>query len=138
MNQIGVYNDYQMNVEASAAFLLEAKEYSVLVNPTMPEKKTTGEEKNFQEYLCNASGVHIEEMTWGRVIQKGKSSATEGAQVSREDNRNTPRFGMDALLCAFVETPTAVELFEKARSMDWRNVEERTFAKGGKVFDFTV
>ena len=41
-------------------------------------------------------------------------------------------------MCAFVEKPTAVELFEKDRTMDRRNVAERMFAVGGKVMDFTV
>ena len=138
MEKLGVYNDFHKSIEASAAFLRDTKENNIFVNPMVREKAETEEEKSFREYLSNASGIHIEEMTWGRVIPKGKISATEAAQVSREDDRNTPHFGMDALLCAFVETPTAVELFQKARNMDWRNVEERTFATGGKIFDFTV
>ena len=47
-------------------------------------------------------------------------------------------FGNETFLCAFVEAPSAVELFEKERNLDRRNVEQRTFSTGGKVFDFTV
>lgn len=116
MEKLGVYSDFHKNIESSAAFLRNTKENNVLVNPAVGEKEATGEEKNFQEYLKNAYGMHLQDLTWGRVIQKGEN----------------------ALMCAFAEIPTAVELFQKARNMDWRNVEERTFAAGGKIFDFTV
>ena len=138
MNQLGVYSDYQKNMEASAFLLHDTKEYNVLVNPATAERKTAGDETNTQEYLYNAHGIHIQELAWGRVIQKEKVSSMNQMPVSEQDGRNTARIGADALMCAFAEIPTAMELFQKARNMDWRNVEERTFAVENRIFDFTV
>lgn len=122
MEKLGVYSDFHKHIEASAAFLRDTKENNVLVNPIMREKEAAEDEKNFREYLYNASGIHMKDLAWGRVIQKG----------------NTDASGNKPLMCAFAELPTALELFKKARNMDRRNVEERTFVTGGKVVDFTV
>lgn len=138
MNQLGVNSDYQKNVEASALLLRDTKEYNVLVNPSTPEKKAAGEDKKAQEYLYNARGIHMQELAWGRVVQKGKSTSMNDTPFSGQDGRSADKIGTDALMCAFAEIPTAVELFQKARNMDWRNVEERTFSMGSRIFDFTV
>ena len=138
MEKLGVYSDFHKNIEASAAFLRDTKENNILVNPAVREKEASGEEKNFQEYLKSAYGMHLQDLTWGRVIQKGQLSETDKVQGTKQDESNTERIGADVLMYAFAEIPTAVELFQKARNMDWRNVEERTFAAGGKIFDFTV
>lgn len=138
MEILGVYSGFHKNIEASAAFLHDMKESNVLITPMMREKKATEEEKSFQECLYEVSGMSIKDLTWGRVVQKGQIPGADEVPGTDLDGRNDARMGADVLLCAFAELPTAVELFQKARNMDWRNVEERTFATGGKIFDFTV
>ena len=138
MERLGVYSDFHKNIESSAAFLRNTKENTVLVNSIMHEKEAGGEEKNFQEYLKNAYGMQLQDLAWGRVIQKGQMTEPDKVQGVKQDDKNEVHMGGDVLLCAFAEVPTAVELFQKVRNMDWRNVEERTFAAGGKIFDFTV
>lgn len=138
MDRLGCYSGYQKNVESSALLLHDMKEYNVLVNPSTSEKKMAGEDKKAQEYLYHAYGIHMQELAWGRVIQKEKVSLTSEMPVSGQDGRNAASIGADALMCAFAEIPTAIELFQKARNMDWRNVEERTFAMGSRIVDFTV
>lgn len=122
MDKLGVYSDFHKNVEPSAFFMCNTKAYSMLVNPSAKEKKEAGADKNAQENLSNVHGRHMKDLAWGRVLQKG----------------NTDASGNKPLMCAFAELPTALELFKKARNMDRRNVEERTFVTGGKVVDFTV
>ena len=122
MNAVGTYIDYQKNAENLTFLCFNIKDYDVAINPIVSETKAVLEDKKVQDNLQNAAGMDIQEVSWGRVIQK----------------RNTSSNGSNAFVCAFIEKPTAVELFEKARNMDWRNTQERTFAKGGKIFDYTV
>ncbi len=138
MERLGVYSDFHKNIEASAAFLRDAKESNVLVNPMMREKEVAEEEKNFREYLNSAYGMQLQDLAWGRVVQKGQNSEADEEPGAKRYGKSAVRIGEDVLMCAFAEIPTAIELFQKARNMDWRNVEERTFATGGKIFDFTV
>ena len=138
MERLGVYSDFHKNIESSAAFLRNTKENTVLVNSIMHEKEAGGEEKNFQEYLKNAYGMQLQDLAWGRVVQKGQNSEADEEPGAKRYGKSAARIGEDVLMCAFAEIPTAVELFQKARNMDWRNVEERTFVAGGKIFDFTV
>lgn len=122
MNAVGTYNDYQKNAENLTFLCFNIKDYDVAANSVVSETKAVLEDKKVQNNLQNAAGMDIQEVSWGRVIRKGNISSNDS----------------NAFVCAFVEKPTAMELFEKARNMDWRNTQERTFAKGGKVFDYTV
>lgn len=142
MDKLAFGSDFHKNIETSALFLRDMKECNVLVNPSAPEKKAAMEDKKAQEQLYNAKGICMQELAWGRVIQKGKVSSEQEMMISRMDgkkmDRNVAPNTGNTLMCAFAEIPTAVELFQKARNMDWRNVEERTFATSSRIVDFTV
>ena len=122
MNAVGTYNDYQKNAENMAFLWFDIKNNDVVVNPLVAEIKAVKEDTNAQDIFQHVGNTDMQEVSWGRVTQKG----------------NVSSMSSKPFMCAFVEKPTAVELFEKDRTMDRRNVEERTFAAGGKVIDFTV
>jgi len=138
MNQVGAYGVCRNNMEILRYPLRNMEKEQIFVNPTVKENSVIEGEKNFKEYLGNALGVYAEDVSWGRVIQKEGISRSCDATKSGETGCNRKSNGTNEFMCAFVETPTVLELFEKDRNMDRRNVEERTFAMGGKVLDFTV
>lgn len=72
------------------------------------------------------------------AAQDAKKDTADEVAVSKQEGKEPVWIGADTIKSAFIEAPTAVELFQKARNMDWRNVEERTFQTSGKYFDFTV
>ena len=122
MIQLGAYGDYQKNAENLPFLCFNIKDYDIVANPLVSEIKAVTEDESIQDNSHSAYGLNLQEVSWGRVIRKGDASSK----------------GRNTFISAFIEKPTAVELFEKARNMDWRNTQERTFAVGGKVFDFTV
>ena len=133
MNRVGAYGDYRRNMDVLQNPSNCIQEENVSVNLLATNETESVEGRNVKATFNNAPRKYVENANWGRVIQKTKESSN-----LREDNQSIERSGTKKFMCAFIETPTSVELFEKARNMDRRNVEERTFAAGGKVFDFTV
>ena len=122
MNAVGAYNNYQKNAENMEFVFFNIKEYGVKANAMAAETNAVTEGKKIQDNFQNIEGIDTREVSWGRVMQKENDAKKANAPF----------------VCAFVEKPTAVELFEKDRTMDKRNVEERAFSTGGKLFDFTV
>ena len=122
MNLIGAYNDYQKNAERMAFFSFNVSNNDEMVKPLVSEAKEVKENKSKQDIFQSAEGLDMQEVSWGRVTQK----------------ENTSSMSSQPFMCAYVEKPTAVELFEKDRAMDRRSVEERSFTGSGKVIDFTV
>lgn len=122
MNLVGAYQDYQKNAERMEFLCFNIKSNDVVANPLASETKAVKEDKNVQNNFQNADGIDMQDVSWGRVTRKENASSMS----------NKP------FMCAFIEKPTSVELFEKDRTMDKRNVEERAFSTGGKVIDFTV
>ena len=138
MSQLAVCGDYRKNAENPVVLFRNTKDNNVAFESVVAEVKAAAEDKNVQENTRKAEGIHIQDVAWGRVIQKGKVSSIHETPLSKQDGKKVVQIGNETFLCAFVEAPSAVELFEKERNLDRRNVEQRTFSTGGKVFDFTV
>ena len=138
MNKVGAYGVCRNNMDILHYPLRNKEKEQILIRPVMQDTSVAEEHKSFQECLAKASGMSMDDISWGRVIQKEENSAVGKKDELRGNNRNMKQNGAGSFMCGFVETPTAVELFEKDRNMDRRNVEERIFAIGGKVLDFTV
>lgn len=138
MNQLAVCGGFQKGAETPVFHFRDIKDYGVTFESVVAEVEAAAEDKNVQENTRKAEGIHIQDVAWGRVIQKGKVSSIHETPLSKQDGKKVVQIGNETFLCAFIEAPSAVELFEKERNLDRRNVEQRTFSTGGKVFDFTV
>ena len=117
------------------------KDYSEVVDPQAVAAQEMERDHKVQKVLekkRNSFSVLKKDLAWGRVTQRVKALSASDSSVLSLDAAKEGSVNKGAFVTAFVETPTSVELFEKARNVDRRNVEERTFSGGGKAFDFTV
>lgn len=91
-----------------------------------------------REYIENAREARKQERAEEKASKEAKEDTVDESAVSKQEGREPVWIGASTIKSVFIEASTAEELFEKARNMDWRNVEERTFETSGKYFDFTV
>ena len=133
MNVVGACGASWKNMEVLFNPTQDLKRENISVNSLVFDKKETLECGTVKEGFYNAPRKCEQNANWGRVIQKAYN--TSGL---KDAGQSVERSGANRFMCAFVETSTSMELFEKDRNVDRRNVEERTFATSGKVLDFTV
>lgn len=131
MEKIGAYSAYQKINEQTA-------------NPYVGKITGTAEAAQAKNlYNWEAAGSvelsdKAKELIWGRVILKGKVNPTDETPVARKAGREPVWIGVDSVKRVFSEVPTALELSQKDKNMDRRNVTQRTFSRGGEKLDFTV
>ena len=135
MSPVGIYAERRCLAEEQVQRFQELKDNSTIAKSQM---KSSLKNDNEQEFSQNAFSVEIKDLAWGRVMQRGKVSSVHDASISNQVGKEVTLRGDDTFKYAFVEKSTAEELSEKGRNADTRSVEERTFATGGKIIDFTV